>query len=352
MGILKYRSNNCDDLNSGGKRGYGFAARTFSRTKKGSKFVARRHRKNLRICNPRNWIFGMVVLPHTTFSITQTFVLMTMNQLDYIASLNNKGCHDLTKGKNDNAMRCFKSALSFLKILLLDANHVDGGVEETPCLLPLHTKYLQRNISPVSGWAAVESHYFVFAHAIPLITGHRFSRCTRESSKVYISIVVFNLALTLHLNSLKSGCWRSLQKAQSLYLKSHDLIKPIINEYYQNGRATKNAAFDILVMALFNNLALVHLDLLDVGRAGVYFQILTTYASLVSAKREKKTYRLTPRDANERRGRQSWTEEVAPHDRMINYSDDFFAEKVDSMLLNASFVKLTMMSSPPVAPAA
>ncbi len=285
---------------------------------------------------------------------------MNLNQLDQIASLNNKGCHDLGQGCDAEAMRAFKSALTHLKFVIPPSHERGRKNDCTKGLLPLHADSLYRDF-PLAGRreTIVECNYFIFSHAIPITKGHRFSQDETESNEILIGIVIFNLALTLHLRSLGNGCWRSLQKARSLYSKSYDLFAPILEEYYQGSQTTTNAACDLLFMALLNNMALIHLDFLDFARAGAAFQRLIIYATNISTFQASGGENLTAfvsrnssvsltrsgGNGNTLRGpAEDYNEE-----RSLN-NVDFFMEKVGSMLLNANFVKVAMISS--VAPAA
>lgn len=266
-------------------------------------------------------------------------------------------------------MSAFKSALTRLKAELLHHSNRLEKEEDVACLTPLHLQSLEKNSIIIvhdrrttrnnEGGATTRRvdeddlhQYFIFSHAIPIIQGHLFSTDERESTKVYIAIVVFNLALTFHLASIKSGNRRSLVKAQSLYEKCFDLLAPIIKAYCCKGRATHNTIFDLLVMALLNNLALVYLDVVDPIQSCATFQLLAKYATIVSFVRSRRKARLArhlPSDEQEA----SWTTERI--EQLDSGSDDsshsFFFGEVNRMLLNVNLVKVAM-ASPPVAPAA
>lgn len=316
--------------------------------------------------------------------------MTNMPFLDQISNLNNEGRDELVKGNLNGAMNSFRCALKHLKVEILHhANRLEKE-EDIACLTPLHLQNVKKSIivhgdhrGGTDGAGVVmlkeenDYHqYFIFSHAIPLIMGHRFSTDERENTKVYIAIVVFNLALTLHLGSLKSENRRSLTKAQSLYEKCFDLLAPIIKVYCCNGRATNNTVFDLLVMALLNNLALVYFEIVDPVQSCATFQLLAKYATIVSFFRPSRhkarngsrlvvsqpagttasSSRRDPTRTSEWRanndGSGAANEEHNGGGRIDNNNDHSFVfGEVDRMLLNANLVKIAMASTP-VAPAA
>ena len=230
-----------------------------------------------------------------------------MNHLfDTIVPLNNQGCYLLGKGQRDDAMRHFKAALMTLRLSLAsNPDHknktlLDSGIS-LPSLVPLHLKEFHEILSahhyqphrkdsrdcrlllPME-----DSSYVTFSVAIPLVPGHNFSSKASDNEKVYTAVMVFNLALTIHL---KAREYRSsshsfhpglLKKAQSLYLHTYHLIVSIMNAYVWHGQASENVAFDLLVMGLLNNLALIHWELFEHADCHVAFQRLMQYVKISS----------------------------------------------------------------------
>ena len=134
-----------------------------------------------------------------------------------------------------------------------------------------------------------DSHYVTFSLAIPILPGYHFSSHAAENEKVYTAVIVFNLGVTLHLKALESsssGCIHHglLKKAKSLYLHTHQLIVPILSAYHWQRQASlEKVAFDLLVMGLLNNVALIHLELFEYTECHCAFQQLIYYIKMVSS---------------------------------------------------------------------
>lgn len=252
------------------------------------------------------------------------------NLLDPLIALNNQGCYLVGKGEHNDAMGQFKAALVYLRSSLYrngETNNktllmMDGGIS-LPSLLPLHLKDLKKMLSAYekgSGAATDDTsllsadtgHYVTFSWALPIVPGYNFSCQTADNEKVLTAVVVFNLALTLHLRALDcrggggGGCCSSscsgcsclhhglLKKAQSLYFHTHQLIVPIVNASLRHGLTSDNVAFDLLVMGLLNNTALVHRELLESADCLGAFQRLIQYVKISSFRLRAATCRLYP----------------------------------------------------------
>jgi hypothetical protein len=265
--------------------------------------------------------------------------------LEHIVSLNNQGCDDLDQGnRGTSSLNHFRTALSAAKGILrahhahhhhqqqqpqYQKNNVYAASSRRPHLLQMPLHELQSNVaSPpqvltqaynnvVTSKAHQTSQFFIYSSAMRIVPGARFSEDPMENCTIYTSFVVFNLALTLHLQGLRNCSRRCLEKAQSLYTHAYQLVQTVVNEYFRQGRPTENASFDLFVLALLNNTALIHVEFAEYGRAEDAFQRLMRFAR-ISASFQKQQ-------------RSSCSEVVL--------------KLVDSMLLNATFMCLNTIAA-------
>jgi hypothetical protein len=116
-----------------------------------------------------------------------------------------------------------------------------------------------------------------------MIAGFTFSTDIVKNGKIYSAIVVFNLALCFHLQAMVLGDNKSpygghLSKAKSLYRQSFRILEDTVVGCY-HGMATGNAAFDLLTMALLNNLAQTQMEFHELVESGKgVFKLLIRYA--------------------------------------------------------------------------
>lgn len=199
--------------------------------------------------------------------------------LHQLARLNNNGCDSLDQGDFTKATAQFKTALSHARSFIeyqstrQPLNH-GTAVSRSILGMPSH---LYPNIPGNPIVEELQDKFVVHTQAIRLFEGYSFSRVELDNSKIYTAIIVFNLALTTHLQGLKTLSHRCLQQAATLYTHTYQLVYTIVNDCYR-GQATGNAAFDLLILALFNNMALVHLAFSEYEHASVIFQHLMKYA--------------------------------------------------------------------------
>jgi hypothetical protein len=245
--------------------------------------------------------------------------MSTSIHLQQMLLLNNQGCEDLDQGNRAAALGHFRSALSALKGIIhgqrqneKDTSTASFTGRHHLLQMPLHL--IGGDIAPA---AFTNSQFFIYSRAMRMTPGVQFSEDQTENCTVFTSFVVFNLALTLHLQGLENYCKNSLQKAHSLYSHAHQLIYSIINHYCEQGRPTENAAFDLFVMALLNNTALIYVECSEYGRAGSAFQSMSRYARVSSFF----------------------------HGQLASRRGEMVLKSVDNMLLNATFLKFNTVSA-------
>eukprot|EP00934_Nitzschia_sp_Nitz4_P005970 Nitzschia sp. Nitz4//scaffold348_size17284//11002//11742//NITZ4_008843-RA/size17284-processed-gene-0.11-mRNA-1//-1//CDS//3329548691//5960//frame0 len=196
-----------------------------------------------------------------------------------LTQINNFACQAFEAGDYPTAASHFKHALSqsrgFIqqqgiqqnsssspRIMRLPA-HLCQGLQSKPCTLE------------------AEDQLSVHRRTIRLVDGYKFSENSLDNSTVITAVIVFNLALTSHIQGLQFNCQRNLKQASALYSHTYQLVHSIVNETYQ-GCSTGNALFDLLVLALYNNMALVYLEFSQPEQAASVFQHLMKYASTLS----------------------------------------------------------------------
>lgn len=274
------------------------------------------------------------------------------------------------QGSPEKAIIRFKSALTYLRSYLRMENRVsdDNVTQSQSFLLPLPMKSLLNSIAAFyltcggddrrRRAAAQEEeeesgHLFVFSHAIPLVPEHHFSKNMTDNSKICTAVVVFNLALTLHLRGLadsmsgRRSSLRCLQNAKSLYLHTLQLIAPTMNKHYQDKSSTNNVAFDLLAVALLNNTALIHLDLFEFAESAIAFERLVQYFTTISSfqskigGRRREEFPITSAHQEENL-------QVLQDFSVNDHNDDehdVLMKKVDGMFLNAALRKLILTSA-------
>jgi hypothetical protein len=145
-------------------------------------------------------------------------ILDEMNPLDLIVALNNKGCRLLGNEQLLDAVGRFNSCAC--GPIWLHSNHQHSirtmaCVTSLPSLFPLNANDIQQILSthPLS-WRQVscdswmlppEYHCVTFSWAIRLLAGYPFWTEVSDNENVYAAILVFNLAVVLHLKALESS---------------------------------------------------------------------------------------------------------------------------------------------------
>jgi len=260
-----------------------------------------------------------------------------MNSIDQIATLNNQGCDELDAGNLNGATVLFKTALLFLRDYLTVYNRIHNTVDRRPPstlhLSPLSLRMLSKSASRPAAYAARTAQNRIspiHSDAIRLIPGFCFSNDFTENHTIYSAFVIFNLAIVFHVQGLQTCSKRSLEQARSLYSHIMQLIGSTINENFKRVFSEENAAFDLLVLGLFNNVAHMHMEFSEFESATTTFQNLVRYASLSSSfSRSDEEGRYQRRESLE--------------------GDSIVLANVEKMVLYASVVGLTSNS---VAPAA
>jgi tetratricopeptide (TPR) repeat protein len=121
---------------------------------------------------------------------------------------------------------------------------------------------------------------FAYARGINLIPcATAYSPDPLINTTIVSSIIIFNVSIIYHLKGLEGRTMGStrLQKAKSLYQKSHHLL---VDAGVPLG-STGNPVIDMLSMALFNNLAHVAFEMQGYEDSRKYFDSLIRFALTV-----------------------------------------------------------------------
>ena len=236
-------------------------------------------------------------MPFTTPSAADKQILHSNHHhyhpLHDVYILNNEGCQYLQEGNRHQAMTSFKAAFVTVKAVLI----AYGGTVTTTTtdpqepyprpLLPMSAHVLRTHFStrmedeedvttttissPTRRRRKDDYQYFTFTNGIPCIPGHHFSTDLLQEGQMVSAIVLFNLATTTHLqatlwgdhqgNQYQQHHQQALRSAQSLYFCAFHLVGPLLcqqDHLMGHTRHERNAAFDLLSLALFNNIAVTH----------------------------------------------------------------------------------------------
>lgn len=194
--------------------------------------------------------------------------------------LNNEGCQLLSLGRYGAATSCLSMALRRIRQHCNLLSSLQHESEDLTIATPYNVAdirppslskralddYYNSSTTMESRWYDANHHY-IFSRGIPCIVGCSFSFDWMKEAEIVASIVLFNLALSKHLQGIQeeqqgsqdrennSPCMR---QARLLYQQCYSILAPLIHLPRQkNATQTQNAAFDLLVMATLNNLAVV-----------------------------------------------------------------------------------------------
>ena len=223
--------------------------------------------------------------------------------VDYAAELNDQGNHCLEIGDFDQAMTYYRSALvsvsgdlsnaAATNVTLADPAHVHATYERPDSIKSFRPQQQQRshNQQPVQ---------YIYSQGLPLIKNQCFSsQALLENQKVRSSIVVFNLALVIHLKAMRQSLHQRLtstmdkklhvgqsshpnyillQKAQSLYRKACYLLRQHTPSSSQS-TTSQSVVVDLMYLACMNNLAEVCFELGDYQDSSTLFRQVITCSS-------------------------------------------------------------------------
>lgn len=191
--------------------------------------------------------------------------------------LNNTGVVHLTNGNFAKAHEAFRCALKSIATLVQDndTNRSESGARtdttssSTLCVA-----------SSMPSFLTCDNGLTIHSQGIRVDAS--LDRSDYENVTMLSSVVVFNIALTYHLNGLAEMDQKVLYRTKALYRQCYRLLGGVIHD---GGLHTgSNATLDLLSMALLNNLAHIEIEFCDLHEADVMFQRLVRYALLVQSR--------------------------------------------------------------------
>lgn len=198
--------------------------------------------------------------------------------MTFAIELNNIGVSFLTSGNLDEAFESFKVAVELMKQVTAQREH--RFVRRRSVTYPLSilkAKYEQGLDQPDEFLTEPSSACFVSKSPIMLPEGVTFSDDSWESS-----VLIFNLALSLHLMGLEPGMEMFLQKALKLYRLSKKLITKHLEDDMDDDMNDDNETSCIntrLVMSILNNVGHIYYLLGEYNTSRAYFSGLTNMVS-------------------------------------------------------------------------
>jgi len=198
--------------------------------------------------------------------------------MTFVIELNNIGVSFLRSGNLDDAFDSFEVAVELMK--QTTANKEQRAVRRRSVSQPLsvlRAKYEQGN-TKLRGLDK-ECECFVSKAAIKLLEGVDLADDLWVSS-----ILLFNLALSLHLMGLKRGKEVLLHKALKLYILSKNLIMQHLEEKEDKGVTRINTR---LMTSILNNMGHISYELREYGASRAYFEGLTSMVAQWNARQRQ-----------------------------------------------------------------
>ena len=232
-----------------------------------------------------------------------SFEAMSSSYQQSLAELNNLGVGSLEIGDFSKAFLYFRMALCHGRAELhkLQASVVPQQIESGKPTrlvhsLPLYQECLfaDRN----APFYTFDKTNYIHSRGIeiPSTPGAAFSEDALQEGKFRSAAIIFNLGLLFHLKGLAgSFCHQYLYKARTLYQQCYPLIMTDM-VCYLDCNATGNAAFDLLSLALLNNMARLSLSLKEYNECNSLFRLLIWYALAIQKKGYKDEHHTTLMD--------------------------------------------------------
>lgn len=196
-----------------------------------------------------------------------------MSSLASLSKINNHGCELLQSGDISNATIYFRHTLAHVKKGLQHLDTREKTIYRTKNIVPMPSSF---PISSASIKISRQSHW-IHSQAIRMVSGFIFSNDPFENSKIYAAIAIFNLGLAAHLQGLMLPTRRKFEQAKILYQHAMHLMSETVVVCYE-GRATGNDIFDLVILGLLNNMALLHLEFSEHAESMNVFRHLIRYA--------------------------------------------------------------------------
>lgn len=171
-------------------------------------------------------------------------------------------------------MSYFREALQIAKSALTDDCEDDGDC--------LHMHQPASTDERCRAHTTVTTNDGVFVKALILLPSQNaYSDDPLVSLTLVFIIILFNLAVALHRQGMKDDsifCRERIEKARSLYLKIHALLR---NLGISTTQSSKHELLDLVIMASLNNLIHITFSIAEYETSDLYFRHLHAFANSV-----------------------------------------------------------------------
>jgi len=203
-----------------------------------------------------------------------------MNLYQLVVALNNRGASSLQKDCTGSCF-LFQAALEIVVAALGEADMFQGVTAPFDIAFEPLISYLDADERKfLEATPIMEENAFVraiFLNSSP--TG--YSQNPRTSFEVASAIVIFNLAVASHRKVLTAQdlvAEKKARHAKTIYLKCLESFNEIGISLI---RSSRHEVIDIVIMAVFNNLAQISYVLSNFEVASTYFTLLQAFAGTV-----------------------------------------------------------------------
>jgi tetratricopeptide (TPR) repeat protein len=193
--------------------------------------------------------------------------------MTFSTELNNVGVSFIQTGNIDEAFQAFKAAIELMRktpnTKLEDRpgrRRSLSDIDEMKAKSDFDFRMLSETGCKISAEGITACFVSKAAVAIPDQVG------SREDNSLVTAILLFNLALSLHLLALDPGMERFLHKALRLY----KLSKKLVTQHLENDRDDNTEISLQLVLSIFNNMGHIYYEFGDYSTSRTYFEGLTT----------------------------------------------------------------------------
>jgi hypothetical protein len=181
-----------------------------------------------------------------------------------VSTQNNQGVACIENGDLPRALHFFRAAFRLVKVvaqhqqIIMDTTDDSCDIDNIVPLGNVNIFLAATACASKNAKSDMMENANVYTQVFRMVVNtDLFAPDTLEAARIRSAIVIFNLALAMHLQSMRDGTSEQgyLAKAQSLYQHSFHLL----SDRLLNG-STGNALLDLLYMAVLNNLAQITLQ--------------------------------------------------------------------------------------------
>ena len=181
-------------------------------------------------------------------------------------SFNNEGCGYLEYGDLASARDCFRQALQFMTVAIVEAQSENSGVE-----LQLFDTGERHSFIQWSALPHIPLHIpgdsFLYQRAVLINNvnkGLRVVEPTVFELSEESSMIVYNIGLSIHLMAMSSNQAKLLHEAIGFYKIAEGI----------RSRRVQPRMPELLDLAIYNNMGHIEHEMVNYDQARMYFQVL------------------------------------------------------------------------------